>query len=319
MSSQAGPTGRTGRLTALYVATWAVLAVAAMAYLGVLAMRSELAARLATSATTELTAAVSSDPAVSDALSQVEGLGRSVAELRTQVGSVKEALARQDEQVREVPALRAEVGDIKTALASHEERQSALSGRLAAFEAQAMAHVAATQNSNARQSSTDIATARPIVTGSLDERTEVLPRPELRASKAESERTERKATATRQAAAATEQAERKPEAPQQAVAAAVPAFGPAKVVSLAGPVALQLGTGSSPDDLRLRWLRVSSSNKATLEKFEPRYAQAKGGNAPVYRLLIGPIASSAEATRLCSQLKARKIACSLTAYTGQPL
>lgn len=302
MPSHARAAGRTGGLAALYVVTWAVLAVVAAAYLAVLAVGPEMVTSLLRATQIETLEPNQGDRPTGQALFQIEGLGRAVADLRTEVGSVKEALTKQDERVREISTLRAEVGDIKTSVAGQEERQRALSGRLSSFEAQAMAHAAATQASAVQQPLVT-SIAGGIVTGSVEERATPATRPELRASKAsEPQRGEHKAS---------EQT--------TAVASAVPAFGTAKVVSFAGPVGLQLGTGPSPDDLRLRWLRLNSSNSEALQRFEPRYVQAKGGDAPIYRLIAGPVASSEEATRLCNQLKAKKLSCAVTAFSGQPL
>ncbi len=320
MPSQMGVPGRTGRLTALYVAIWGVLAVGAALYLGGLAIRADLLPSLAAQISTQAQTAQTSEPDVARAISQVEGLGRSVADLRAEVGNVKEALARQDERVREVPALQAEVGEIKTALAGQEERQRNLSGRLAAFEAQAMAHAAATQAA-AVQPSVSHGAPGGIVTGSVEERADPAARMEPKAAKPSEEHKAAKASEDPKPAKASEprSAERKPAVQQTASASAVPPFGPAKVVALSGPVALQLGTGSSPDDLRLKWLRLTSSSGGMLQRFEPRYAESKGGAAPLYRLIIGPIANSDEASRLCNQLKAKKLSCSVTAVAGQPL
>jgi hypothetical protein len=285
--------------------------VGAALYLGGLAIRADLLPSLAAQISTQAQTAQTSEPDVARAISQVEGLGRSVADLRAEVGNVKEALARQDERVREVPALQAEVGEIKTALAGQEERQRNLSGRLAAFEAQAMAHAAATQAA-AVQPSVSHGAPGGIVTGSVEERADPAARMEPKAAKPSEEHKAAKASEPRSA-------ERKPAIQQTASASAVPPFGPAKVVALSGPVALQLGTGSSPDDLRLKWLRLTSSSGGMLQRFEPRYAESKGGAAPPYRLIIGPIANSDEASRLCNQLKAKKLSCSVTAVAGQPL
>lgn len=303
MPSHAGTAGRTGGLAAIYVVTWAVLAVVAAVYLAVVAVGPEMVSSLLRTTEIETPASRPSDRPAGKALVQVEGLGRAVADLRIEVGSVKEALARQDERVREISTLRAEVGDLKTNVAGQEERQRAISGRLASFEAQAMAHAAATQASVMQQPVVTSIGGGGIVTGSVEERAEPSARLELKASKAsEPQRAERKA-------------------PEQstAVASALPSFGPAKVISFTGPVGLQLGTGPSPDDLRLRWLRLNSGNSEALHRFEPRYVQAKGGDAPIYRLIAGPVASSEEATRLCNQLKAKKLSCSVTAFSGQPL
>jgi hypothetical protein len=109
-------------------------------------------------------------------------------------------------------------------------------------------------------------------------------------------------------------------------AAAAAHFAAAKVVATAqkepantGPMGLQLATAPTPDDLRLAWLRIMSSNKEALHELEPRFVQIKIASGHTYRLIAGPVGSAQEGTRMCAELKANKVRCTVTAYKGDPL
>ena len=188
--------------------------------------------------------------------------------------------------------------DLRAALAEHEERERILSGRVAAVEAQqTVAHMGtATQRAATAPFSTSSGgPSGTMVTGQIDE-----------------------APAKPARAAAKAVDETKLAQPQTAMASATTSFAAVKVKP-AGPAALQLAAGSTPDDLRLSWLKLTATHGAALQGLEPRYITIKKGTAATYRLVAGPVASSEEATRLCAQLKAQKLTCSVGLFGGQPL
>ncbi|MFM9942432.1 MAG: SPOR domain-containing protein [Hyphomicrobiaceae bacterium] len=84
------------------------------------------------------------------------------------------------------------------------------------------------------------------------------------------------------------------------------------------PVAIEVASGPSLDAVRLSWQLLQDSHKATVRNLEPRVVET-AGDPPSYRLLAGPIANDAEAERLCSRLRQRRIGCSVQAFTGKPL
>ena len=107
-----------------------------------------------------------------------------------------------------------------------------------------------------------------------------------------------------------------------APAAAAPAgasaaqFGQIEVTRGA-PVALQLATGNTVEALRLTWQLLSERHRAQLKSLEPRYVGGPGGTT--FALVAGPVATREEAQRLCGTFKARRVACTVADYAGEPL
>lgn len=103
------------------------------------------------------------------------------------------------------------------------------------------------------------------------------------------------------------------------IAPATVAFG-APVVTAAAeqPVALRLGSGPSLDALRLSWSLLSERHGGVIKDYAPRVAPS-AADASSFELLAGPVATVAEAKRVCAQLKARRVACSVGALEGDNL
>jgi hypothetical protein len=97
------------------------------------------------------------------------------------------------------------------------------------------------------------------------------------------------------------------------------AFGPAIVTPAPSPVAIHLGSGSSLDALQLNWSLLTDQHHSVLQNLEPRYQTVGTGDALTYRLLAGPIASVAEAKRVCALLRAKNVACGVGPFGGDVL
>ncbi len=110
-----------------------------------------------------------------------------------------------------------------------------------------------------------------------------------------------------------------PPAPIATAPAQPMTFGPGavKVSAPAAAVALELASGPSVDALRLNWSLLADRHGAALKNLEPRYTNS--GEGQPYQLVAGPIASSEEASRVCAQLKAKKVACRVTGFGGNAL
>ena len=97
------------------------------------------------------------------------------------------------------------------------------------------------------------------------------------------------------------------------------AFGPATVTPAPTPVAVHLGSGSSLDALQLNWSLLSEQHHSVLQNLEPRYDTVGAGDALRYQLIAGPIATAAEAKRVCALLRAKKVACGVGPFVGEAL
>jgi hypothetical protein len=96
-------------------------------------------------------------------------------------------------------------------------------------------------------------------------------------------------------------------------------FGPAIVTPAPPPVAIHLGSGSSLDALQLNWSLLTEQHLSVLQNLEPRYQTVGAGDALTYRLLAGPIATVAEAKRVCALLRAKNVACGVGPFGGDVL
>lgn len=309
MPSPADPARRGSRLTTLYVGIWGVMAVAALAYLiATFAGRPGALTQLAGGRSPVVTGSIET-PAAAEP-SELETVKQSLTAVQRDVQDIKGTLGQQNARDREVVALRSDVTELSNTFALREERERQLSSRLAAVEARqsAVETGTATVRTSALQPGRDTTEANPTITGSVEE---------------PGRRTAPIAVRTEPKAAKPEPAQAKPEKTQ--TAAAVPAFTAPKVTSaqpkaeMSGPVGLQLTSADSPDSLRLTWLKLSSGNGDIFQNLDVRYRQIPTANGNVYRLIAGPVADAAEGARLCAQLKARKLGCTVASFGGEPL
>jgi hypothetical protein len=107
-----------------------------------------------------------------------------------------------------------------------------------------------------------------------------------------------------------------PRAPAVSRPSAQPAAA-AAVVST-GPVGIQLGNNASLDEARAVWMITSERNRS-LQNLEPRVVQTDAFGSRSFKLMAGPIASRAEAAKVCAELRSNGVVCRISGYAGQPL
>jgi hypothetical protein len=95
-------------------------------------------------------------------------------------------------------------------------------------------------------------------------------------------------------------------------------FGEPVVMPTREIYAVQLASAPSLESLRLSWSLLLERHGADLAALQPRYVapRAAGGT---YRLVAGPLASAAEAERICVELQAQRSSCLSTQFVGDPL
>lgn len=277
------PQRRRGGLPRAYVATWVVLSSLALAYLVTSYVRPELA----------------------------EGLGGQMAAL---VGVESEAgqeeHAREEQTRTELAALRSslevaqrEAASLRVEIAAREEQNKAMAARLAAVEP-----------SRTGELGLPISTAS-VNRGPLDgpgtavgAGGDTLPGRAVEGQVVE-------------APQVSELPARRPA--REAERTAAVAFGPAQVKPAApvieSPRGIQIATGPSVDALRISWMLLADRHKELLGSYEPRFVPSTSGSGPAYRLIAGPIESTGAANKICTELRAKRVTCGVSAFGGEPL
>ncbi|HEY1246646.1 MAG TPA: SPOR domain-containing protein [Hyphomicrobiaceae bacterium] len=96
-------------------------------------------------------------------------------------------------------------------------------------------------------------------------------------------------------------------------------FGQPVVTRADAPkLGVQLATGPSLHGLRTSWGQLAQQHGDALATLKPRVVAPRAKNG-TYRLIAGPVATEADAARICSQLGAAPATCFATPYGGTPL
>lgn len=281
LASHASPRRR-GGLPRPYVAVWLVLSSMALTYLVMLSVRPDLAEGLGVSVATLAGVEVRSSEAASAREASDERARADIAALRNSLDGVQ----------REVAALRAQI-------AAREAWDQAFAARLAAVEAQRLAEqglpLATASVSRGPLEGPGGAGTDALSGRAIDSQIVEPPRP--------SELPARRPPPSREAERVTFGA------PQVKPATSAPE----------GPRGIQIATGPSVDALRISWMLLAERHKEILKNYEPRYVPSTSGSGPAYRLIAGPIESTSAANRVCSELRARRVTCGVSAFGGEPL
>jgi hypothetical protein len=102
--------------------------------------------------------------------------------------------------------------------------------------------------------------------------------------------------------------------------ATTPAAGVADEEQAKGEFAVDVGGAVNFDGLRVLWNSSRSANAVLFEGLQPLVAARENRSRGVdLRLIVGPLASTEAATRICAALLAARRSCQMTTYEGQPL
>jgi cell division septation protein DedD len=103
------------------------------------------------------------------------------------------------------------------------------------------------------------------------------------------------------------------EAPPPAAPAAVPSPPPVAVApeAVKGGLRLQIASLRSPEAAQSEWERVKRQNGDLLGAFTLTVARHDDQRGTFYRVQVGPVADTAQAERICAELKRRNIGCNL--------
>jgi cell division septation protein DedD len=108
----------------------------------------------------------------------------------------------------------------------------------------------------------------------------------------------------------------KPEAKAEAKEEIV--FGEPVVTKGGQEFAVQLAAAPSLNALKQSWGQLSERHAGALGSLRPRVISPRGEGG-IYRLIVGPLPSKADAERVCSELRVGPKACFATPYAGVPL
>jgi hypothetical protein len=87
-------------------------------------------------------------------------------------------------------------------------------------------------------------------------------------------------------------------------------------VSKQGDFGLDLGGGATVEAARQRWLTVKANFGPLLGGLRPVAAREHRPGSTGYRLVVGPLPSSAAANGLCAHFAAARTACRAVKYDG---
>jgi hypothetical protein len=96
-------------------------------------------------------------------------------------------------------------------------------------------------------------------------------------------------------------------------------FGPAVVKRETRPLGLQLASNSTIEGLRQTWGQLAKQHHDKLRKLKARYTINANPANPSFNLVAGPVRSKAEAIKLCKDLQAQAVSCSVGDFTGNSL
>jgi hypothetical protein len=271
-----------------YAVLWSMLGALGLGYLGVAIFEPGWLGDL-TPAGTHAERTAEMEATVTKLAGDVDSIRSSMAKLELDVSSVKSDVAAQGQQTQtlgsQITALEDKVRLAETPVASAAAPAAQTNG---VALASAMAAGASDSESDAAaHPATTIINApsekSQIVTGSVDKRPA---KPKAKASAAHSDAIN---------------------------------FGPAVVKRENRPLGLQLASNSTIEGLRQTWGQLAKQHHDKLRKLKARYTINANPANPSFNLVAGPLRSKAEAAKLCKDLQAQAVSCSVGDFTGNAL
>lgn len=271
-----------------YVIGWSALATLSLLYLGALATQPALVAGYLGAG--ETTAAA--EPAPQAGVSET---------------AVKEVAGEVQNLRNTIDLFRSELIELRAQVSSQTDAARDLTGRVASLETNPVVQRVAKEQA-AKEAAKEKAVA------------------------------EAKAKEEKKLAAAAEKAEKKKALETGSVAAPAAGeitFGPPTVTTtIAVPpgdaaaaaaaaagrqIGVQIAKGPSVDSLRLSWTLLNERHGTAISSYAPRVSTDVSGPNQTYDLVIGPLASTDEARKLCHELAMKATPCQVTRYTGDAL
>jgi hypothetical protein len=108
-------------------------------------------------------------------------------------------------------------------------------------------------------------------------------------------------------------------APATTAATDAISFGPAVVKHAPKPLGIKLSSGASVDSLRLSWSLLADKHGDTLKSLQAHFVTSGDAQNPNFDLVAGPIKSKAQANKVCKDLAAKGVPCTVGAFNGEAL
>ena len=279
MSAQAGQRAHSGRFLRVYLLTWGLLAAGGLTYLASLAIPFDIGL-----ARQPQVAQPAVDPEqgiklATQALAQIDTVETTVNEIVKDVDRIKETVDQHDQHDKEAQSRLAALEERVTNLATPPPAPVAAAAPTAKQKAADKAMAAADKQ---REAAARIASA--MEQGKMGAAAGAQPKLETGSI---------------------------PASPSNIT------FGEPQVTP-AQPYAVQLGSGPSLDALRMSWLALRDQHGNALGSLQPRYVAPRGGTG-IYRLVAGPLASKADADKVCADMGLTHNDCFATTMHGKPL
>jgi hypothetical protein len=289
------------RFIRAYLLVWGVGAVLALGYLGTLAWQPEQLSPV--------------QPKVAEPEPGLSAAARALAE----VGTVRQT----------VDTLQRDVGDLKGSVEQRGDQERTLQSRVTALEERVATLPSAVTTTT---TPANIVTVKPQKASESKTAEKVEPKAaekiEPKAAKAAATKpVAQKANSPRVITVPNEEttpanSNRKPggKTPLETGSITQPeiVFGEAVVTRAEELYAVQLDMATSIETLRMRWGLLVERYGSTLATLQPRYVAPRVQGGP-YRLLAGPLTSTAAAREVCGELRAQLPLCSTTDFGGEPL
>jgi len=96
-------------------------------------------------------------------------------------------------------------------------------------------------------------------------------------------------------------------------------FGAPIVKAAPKPIGIQIATDSTIDGLRVSWSVMTQNYGDKLKNLTARFRNTGDATNPNFSLIAGPVKSKAEAKRLCKDLQAQSVSCTVGEFSGEAL
>jgi hypothetical protein len=279
MAAQIGQPAPSRRFIKVYLLTWGLLALGALGYLAILTLPPQ--------AVSPPQAVVTPAPRVTVSVSE----SKAVAEVR---GSLSE--------------IRKDVTELKTSVGERVENEKIVKTRLSALEERV-----SSIDTTPPPSATD---GTKVTDGSKPAQKDGEPPAGDAQGKVKAETAPAPQVTRPVVPIETGSIVPKPEIKQEAKEEIV--FGEPVVTRGGKEFAVQVAAAASLSALKQSWGKLAERHAGTLGRLRPRVVGPRGDGGS-YRLLAGPLATKADAERICSTLGIGPKACIPTPYTGVPL